>query len=109
MKTDFKTDVVFSVGLIEHFNKEGTRKAVEAHFELVKDGGTVILFFPTPTLLYGFTRFLAELFRLWIFHDERPLRNEEVESYIEKYGTVIHRETIWPIFLTQSVLVVRKK
>lgn len=108
MKTDFKTDVVFSVGLIEHFNKEGTRKAVEAHFELVKDGGTVILFFPTPTLLYGFTRFLAELFRLWIFHDERPLRNEEVESYIEKYGTVIHRETIWPIFLTQSVLVIRK-
>ncbi len=103
-----KFDVVFSVGLIEHFPPELTRKMVKVHFDLAEEGGTVILFFPTPTFLYRATRSLSELLRLWIFHDERPLTAEEVETALRPYGTVLHREIIWRNFLTQQIIIARK-
>ena len=102
-------DVVFSVGLIEHFPPELTRKMVEAHFQLVREGGVVILFFPTPTLLYRATRSLSELLRLWIFHDERPLRLSEVESDLPAGSVILHREIIWCNFLTQQIIIARKR
>ena len=103
-----KFDVVLSVGLIEHFPPELTRKMVQVHFELAREGGTVILFFPTPTFLYRATRSLSELLRLWIFHDERPLTAGEVESALLPYGTILHREIIWRNFLTQQIIIARK-
>lgn len=103
-----KFDVVLSVGLIEHFLPENTKKMVKVHFDLAKEGGTVILFFPTPTFLYRTTRSLSELLRLWIFHDERPLKFEEVEQYVQPYGTILHREIIWRNFLTQQIIIARK-
>lgn len=101
-------DVAFSVGLIEHFPPEDTRRAVEAHFRLVEEGGVVILSFPTPTLLYRLSRFAAEMVGLWIFHDERPLQPEEVLEAAGGGTELLYRKTIWPIFLTQCVLVLRK-
>jgi SAM-dependent methyltransferase len=105
---DVEVDTVFSLGLIEHFDPEGTRRAIEAHFRILKRGGIAIISFPTPTYLYRATRGAAELLGKWIFHDERPLRTHEVAAAIAGVGTIVSEEIIWPIFLTQTLLVVRK-
>ncbi|MEO8637377.1 MAG: class I SAM-dependent methyltransferase [Candidatus Taylorbacteria bacterium] len=103
-----KADLVYSVGLIEHFSIENTKKAIETHFALVKDGGLVMITFPTPTFLYKTIRYFAELFRMWIFHDERPLQFDEVAETCIKNGEIVYRKIIWPILLTQYIVVVRK-
>src|SRR6185295_4034966 len=41
-------DIVYSVGLIEHFDQVGTAKAVATHFKYLKPGGIAIITFPTP-------------------------------------------------------------
>lgn len=104
-----QVDVVFSVGLIEHFSVEDTRKAIESHFKLLKSEGILILSFPTPTPLYRLTRFMSEILGMWIFHDERPLTREEVIHGMAGYGTVLHEKIVWPILLTQFMIVARKK
>jgi cyclopropane fatty-acyl-phospholipid synthase-like methyltransferase len=103
-----KMDVVFSVGLIEHFSPEGTRKVIKAHFDAVRSGGIVLMSFPTPTWLYHCTRFFSELFGLWIFTDERPLHKEEVLDAVALYGHILYVKTIWPIFLTQKIVIAKK-
>ena len=105
---DLCVDVVFSVGLIEHFAPEDTRRAVEAHLRLLEDKGILILSFPTPTGLYRLSRFAAEMVGLWIFHDERPLQPEEVLQAAGEGAELLYRKIIWPIFLTQCVLVLKK-
>jgi SAM-dependent methyltransferase len=94
-------DLVFSVGLIEHFDPPGTRAAVRAHFRLLQPGGIALITFPTPTWLYRLTRRLSEACRAWIFHDERPLGFDEVERAAAGRGTVLERRIVWSIFLTQ--------
>jgi hypothetical protein len=74
----------------------------------VKPGGYLVLFFPTPTWLYRLTRKLSELLRLWIFHDERPLFPDEITSILPNDSRLKISYTIWPIFLTQAVLVIQK-
>jgi SAM-dependent methyltransferase len=95
-------DFVFSIGLIEHFDPEGTRRALENHFRLCRAGGHVLVSFPTPTLLYRLIRGLAELTGSWKFPDERPLRFDEVLDVASKYGALKHRSILWGIGLTQG-------
>ncbi len=75
----FQADVVFSIGLIEHFDPAGTRQAIEAHFALLKPGGYAIISYPTPTWLYRAARTLTEAAGLWKFHDEH-VRCEKTRS-----------------------------
>ena len=96
-----QADLVFSVGLIEHFDLPGTREAVRAHFRLLKPRGIALITFPTPTWLYRLTRSLSEASRAWIFHDERPLAFDEVDRAAAGCGTVLEKRIVWPIFLTQ--------
>jgi putative flippase GtrA len=102
-------EVAFSVGLIEHFEKRGTKKAIEAHFQLLKPGGLAIISFPTPTLVYRLARWAAERTRTWIFHDERPLSRGEVVSTIDKLGEIVFEKINWPVIFTQRVIVARKQ
>tara|TARA_R110000737_G_scaffold2923_18_gene10087 strand:- start:226762 stop:227478 length:717 start_codon:yes stop_codon:yes gene_type:complete len=99
-----KADIVFSVGLIEHFDQTGTAESIRSHFMLCKPGGLVVMTFPTPTLLYRGTRGAAELMGKWIFHDERPLRFPEVLSTCDQHGKLIRSQINWPIFLTQGIV-----
>lgn len=101
-------DLVFSVGLIEHFSREETGRIIRKHFEMTKPGGCVILFFPTPTLLYRITRKSAELLHLWQFPDERPLLPEEIRKTADKSGIFINGYTIHTNFLTQYAALYRK-
>lgn len=102
-----RADIVFSTGLIEHFDVEGTRKCIQAHFQMVRKGGLVLITFPTPTWLYRATRKVIEWLGMWIFHDERPLPFEEVRDEAQKYGSIVHESITWPIFLTQGVIAVQ--
>jgi hypothetical protein len=103
-----KFDVVFSVGLIEHFSPDETMKCIAAHFCYLKNKGICIITFPTPTWLYKITRKCSELLGLWIFYDERPLTMHEVLNEVKKYGIIKHESITWPIFLTQGVILAIK-
>jgi glycosyltransferase involved in cell wall biosynthesis len=103
-----EADMVFSVGLVEHFDPAGTRRAVQAHFDALRPGGIAIISFPTPTWLYRITRKCIELLGMWKFHDERPLRHDEVIASIQECGEVLSAKTLWPLFLTQELIVARK-
>jgi hypothetical protein len=100
-------DVVFSVGLIEHFTPEGTRDVARRHFSCVKDDGIVIITAPTPTWLYRMTRGAAEQIGVWQFPDERPLSAEEMLRSGEGLGSPLLSRTLWPIILTQHAIVWR--
>jgi len=108
MSLDSQADVVFSVGLVEHFDTAGTRAAVLAHFDRLRRDGTLIVTFPTPTLLYRCTRRLIEMIGMWKFHDERPLTPSEVIGTIRERGEVLFEKTLWPLMLTQHLIVARK-
>ena len=104
-----QADVVFSVGLIEHFQPADTHRAIRAHFALLKQGGIAIISYPTPTLLYRVARFLCEGLGLWRFPDERPLVREEVVESLKNCGTILFEKTLWPLVFTQHLMVVRKQ
>jgi glycosyltransferase involved in cell wall biosynthesis/SAM-dependent methyltransferase len=102
-------DVVYSVGLVEHFDSAGTARAVRAHFDHTRPGGIVLITFPTPTWLYRLVRRAAERAGLWAFPDERPLAVEEVSSAARSHGDVLRLFVNWRSVLTQAVIVVRKR
>ena len=104
-----KADIVFSVGLIEHFDQQGTADSIRSHFRLCKPGGLVVMTFPTPTLLYRLTRRVAEITGKWVFHDERALRFPEVLEAADRDGVLIRSQINWPIFLTQGIVAYRTK
>ena len=102
-------DLVFSVGLVEHFDAANTRRAVAAHFGPLRPGGVAIITFPTPTLLYRLSRMFIEAIGMWKFHDERPLRREEVVATVEEFADVMEDRILWPQILTQHLVVARKR
>lgn len=95
-------DVCFSVGLIEHFDEEGTRAVIDAHFESTRPGGLVVLLFPTPTWLYRLARRVLEGAGLWAFPDERPLPMAEVLAAVARRGRILERGINWSVVLTQG-------
>ncbi len=105
---DGEADLVFSVGLVEHFTPDETRAAVLAHFNVLRPGGTLIITFPTPTLLYRAARKLIEICGMWKFPDERPLLPGEVLASIRERGEILYQKTLWPQILTQHLVVARK-
>ena len=105
---DLQADVVFSVGLIEHFDPAGTHRVIRTHFDLLKQGGIAIISYPTPTLLYCAARFLCEGVGLWKFPDERPLDREEVVTSLKDCEIVLFEKTLWPLVFTQHMMVVQK-
>ena len=102
---DLGGDAVLSVGLIEHFDRIGTREVVQAHFDLLRSGGIAVITFPTPTWLYRAARVAAEAIGVWRFHDERPLLRDEVLEAVGDRGRLLHERVLWPIVFTQRLMV----
>ena len=102
-----QADIVYSVGLIEHFTPADTATAVRKHFACARPGGLVIITFPTPTWLYRTTRALAEWLGGWRFPDERPLSLDEVTGEASRSGTILETRVNWAIVLTQGIVVAR--
>jgi hypothetical protein len=82
---------------------------IKAHFDLLNEGGIAVIGFPSPTWLYRCTRFVSEKMGLWIFHDERPSTIEEIREIVREWGEILDEMMIWPMFLTQGVIVARRK
>jgi cyclopropane fatty-acyl-phospholipid synthase-like methyltransferase len=95
-------DIVFSVGLIEHFAPAETARAVAAHFKYLRPGGTAIITFPTPTWLYRAVRGLAEATNNWIFQDERPLQLQEFERAVA--GLFPPAAERWALTCVESII-----
>lgn len=108
LSMDSKADVVFSVGLVEHFDPTETRQAVLSHFDILRSGGIAIITFPTPTWLYRAARTLIETLGMWKFPDERPLNASEVAASVKERAAIIEQKTLWPLILTQHIIVARK-
>ncbi len=106
--TRMQADVAFSIGLVEHFSRTDTRRAIEAHFDLLKPGGWALISFPTPTWLYRMARGAATTLGLWHFHDERPMRPEEAITAMESRGRVSFQKVLWPLVFTQCMIVAQK-
>ena len=104
----FLVDIVFSVGLIEHFTAQELEAVVTAHFLPLRPGGICILSFPTPTWLYRTARWISESLGMWIFWDEQPLHQAKVITLIRQYGDLLHSHINWMAVFTQAFLVVRK-
>lgn len=100
-------DLVYSVGLIDHFNPDDTMRAIQAHFRQARPGAIVLLCFSTPTRLYRLTRRLLEMLGLWAFPDERPVPIAEAAAETERHGELLYQSINWAILLTQATLVVR--
>jgi trans-aconitate methyltransferase len=101
-------DLVFSIGLVEHFPEEQTKKAIRRHFELAKPGGLVLITFPAPTSSYRLIRRAAEALGLWRFPDERPIRLEDAAAHCAAHGEVLAKRLNRAILLTQGVVLARK-
>lgn len=104
-----KGDLVFSAGLIEHFDKVGTQTVIASHFHLAKPGGIVLLTFPTPTKKYRFCRKTMELAHVWKFYDERPLCVDEVIKAASPFGVLLKGFLMEKMPLTQQMLIFSKK
>ena len=102
-------NIVYSVGLIEHFCEENIIKIIEAHFKLVNEEGLVIITFPTPTVQYRIIRKCMEWLGVWQFWDEKPLKWQDVKTIFEKNGTVLYHKTNYKLPLTQMIVVAKKK
>lgn len=101
-------DFVYSIGLIEHFTVDEREKVLKNHFEYCKDGGFVLISFPTPTLKYRICRKFMELLHVWQFHDETPLLLEDIQNELNQYGSIILTDLNKKLFLTQRVVLVKK-
>jgi len=108
LQPDPSADLVFSVGLVEHFDPPATRRAILAHFDILRSGGIAVITFPTPTPLYNLARKAIETAGMWKFHDERPLEPAEVRAAIEERAEVLFEKTLWPLILTQHLMVAQK-
>lgn len=107
-KTTEKFDFTYSIGLIEHFDVENTKKVMEAHFKYTENNGIVLVSFPTPTLQYRFIRKIMEILGVWKFYDERPLKKEEILPILAANGDILEVVLIRRLPLTQMMCVIRK-
>lgn len=102
-----KFDLVYSVGLIEHFDREDTVRAIRNHVMSAIPGGLVLISFPCPTLLYRIARRFLEAAQLWRFPDERPIFPSEVLDSLKGCGEILFQKTLWPLVLTQYLILLR--
>jgi len=105
---ELSADVAISVGLIEHFSADNLPRVIQAHFAILKPKGVTIITYPTPTFLYRIARSISELLNLWIFHDETPLKVDDVLAIIKPMGKLRYSGINWPIVFTQGIVVVEK-
>jgi putative flippase GtrA/ubiquinone/menaquinone biosynthesis C-methylase UbiE len=105
---DRRFDLVFSVGLIEHFDDHAMQKLIGLHRRWAAPGGLVLIAVPTPTIFYRIFRTGAEILGLWKFPDERPVPRARLAALMREEGLeVIFERTLWSQILTQAIVAAR--
>jgi cyclopropane fatty-acyl-phospholipid synthase-like methyltransferase len=103
-------DVVFSVGLIEHFDDREMQKLIALHRHWVEPDGLVLIAVPTPTIFYRAVRTGAEVLGMWKFPDERPVPQARLAALMRSAGMdVLFERTLWSQVLTQAIIAARPK
>ncbi len=102
-------DLVHSAGVVEHFEKPRRAELLRLHASFLLDGGYCVVYAPTPTPAYRFWRDVAEALNIWPYHDEVPLPREQLVREVEAAGLqVLHVNTFWDYFLTETGLIATK-
>lgn len=105
VRADRRFDVVYSVGLIEHFGEKELQRLVALHREWATPGGLVIIVVPTPTIFYRIIRGAAELLGIWRFPDEVPIPRRRLVALADNAGLrVIFQKTLWSQLVTQAII-----
>ena len=101
-------DVVYSVGLIEHFDDRAMKRLIGLHRQWVAPDGLVLIAVPTPTIFYRIFRTGAEVLGMWKFPDEHPVPRTRLAMLMRDEGLdVIFERTLWSQVLTQAIIAAR--
>jgi len=101
-------DVVFSVGLIEHFDDRAMQRLIGLHRRWAAPDGLILIAVPTPTIFYRIFRTGAEVLGLWKFPDERPVPRSRLAELMRGEGMeVVFERTLWSQVLTQAIIAAR--
>jgi glycosyltransferase involved in cell wall biosynthesis len=104
-RIDLKFDLVFSVGLIEHFDDHAMAKLVGLHRRWAAEDGLVLIAVPTPTIFYRIIRTIAEILGIWKFPDERPVPRQRLAALMRDQGLqIVGERTLWSQILTQAII-----
>lgn len=72
-------DLVFSVGLVEHFYNKELYNIFKKHIDASKKGGYAMIFVPNNALIYRFYRRLLTSLKLWIW-DEKSFNISDLKN-----------------------------
>jgi glycosyltransferase involved in cell wall biosynthesis/ubiquinone/menaquinone biosynthesis C-methylase UbiE len=101
-------DIVYSVGLIEHFDDRAMKKLIGLHRRWAAPDGLVLIAVPTPTIFYRIFRTGAEILGLWKFPDEHPVPRARLAALMRDEGLeIIFEKTLWSQVLTQAIIAAR--
>lgn len=105
IKFNEKFDLVFSEGLLEHFNKNDRTKAFDVHMKSVKKGGYVMIFVPIKSKMYNICSFFFNL--LGMNFVEYPFTEKEVNKLSKIHGGRVIMKTkfslYWKGFLIKKI------
>ena len=101
-------DLVYSIGLIEHFQGDYLIKCIDKHFEMCKKGGWVLLTFPVNCFRYRVIRMVLEIFNMWQYTDEVPLKKDYIEKIISENGSVMHSSINKKLILPQAIILIKR-
>lgn len=108
-ETNKQYDLVHSQGVIEHFEPDKRKELLKKHYDMTKAGGYCIVYSPTPSKPYLFFRKLGEIFGIWIFSDEVPLREKIIIEEMKSIGFIpIKSNVFWKYFLTEVGIIFKK-
>ena len=85
-------DLVFSIGLIEHYYNKELYKIFKKHMEASKKNGYVMVFVPNRTSIYKFYRKLLTSLRLWMW-DEKPFTIKDLKNLEKSTNSALLRTT----------------
>ena len=102
-------DLVYSNGLVEHFDDARRARLLQIHADHVKGGGYCIVHAPTPSLSYRLLRGASERLGLWEHHDETPLPLQQLVQEVRQTGLeVLEVGYFWRAYLTEAGVMARK-
>jgi SAM-dependent methyltransferase len=85
--TDRRFDVVFSVGLVEHFRGEARRRVVDQHARLLRAGGRALILAPNRGVLWPAVWLLNQFSRI----QETPPTRRELADLCGSLGREVHK------------------
>jgi putative flippase GtrA len=109
LSATLQADLVFSAGLIEPLTATDTRRAVLAHFDLLRPGGCAILTIPTATIFSRVARLASQRLGLRGLPKPRRLDRKEVLDIVRERGKILHETALWPLLSPQALIVARKQ